>query len=238
MTMNQYRRLLIVLTIPLLIAGAIFTRAFIRPNNYATILCEYSPILGESCRTTDGLGGEFDKIVRGFHPAWFDIHTREHVDNSFPFAIVSGSQRYITDARIVSVTPYAGTDESTGSTLEQLRSMTGQEIPIIFGVNKSDSIPLNFLGCNELNFNGKSNIYTAGLCGIPNGIAKVKFTAGINSSKMLSKLRAEIEEEVSNQRKEIIIDYAVGIPLFLALFLLGSLLAWIVKRAIQYVRAG
>lgn len=229
-------RLLIVLTVPLLIAGAIFTRVVIRPDNYATILCDNTFLLVEICRTTDGLGKKWDKQLRSEHPAWFDIHTRAHEDNSFPYAIVSGSQRYITDARIVSVAPYTGTDESSGSPLDQLRSMRGQEISIILGVN--DTKPPNSLGCNELRFDDKSNIYTAGLCGIPNGIAAIEFTAGVNSSEMLSKLRAEIEKEISRQRKNIIIDYAVGIPLFLVLFLLGSLLIWIFKRAISYVRAG
>lgn len=238
MTKMQYRRLLIVLTVPLLIAGAIFTRAVIRPNNYATILCDNTSILGENCRTTDGLGKQWDERLRGEHPAWFDVRTRAHEDNSFPYAIVSGSQRYITDARIVSVAPYMGTDESAGSPLDQLRDMTGQEISIIFGVNERDARPLNPIGCNELDFDGKSDIYTAGLCGIPNGVARVKFTAGVNSSEMLDELRTEIEREVSRQRKNIIADYAVGVPLFLALFLLGSLLIWIVKKAISYVRAG
>lgn len=238
MTKMQYRRLLIVLTVPLLIAGAIFTKAVIRPDNYVTIVCDNTSILGENCRTTDGWGQQWDELRRGEHPAWFDVHTRAPEDNSFPHATVSGSQRDITDARIVSVAPYKGTDESAGSPLAQLRSMTDQEITIIFGVNKKDTRSLNPLECNELNLDGKYNIYTARLCGIPNGVAEVKFTTGVNSSEMLSVLRTKIEEEVSRQRKNIIIDYATGIPLFLVLFLLGSLLAWIAKKAISYVRDG
>lgn len=238
MTKMQYGRLLIVLIVPLLIAGALFTRTVIRPDNSATILCDNTYIFGENCRTTDGWGEPWDKRLRGERPAWFDIWTRSFKDNSFPFAIVSGSQRSITDARIISVTPYTGTDESAGSPLDQLRDMTGQEISIIFGVKESYARPLNPLGCNELEFDGRSEIYTAGLCGIPNGVARVKFTAGVNGSEMLSELRTKIEGEISRQRKNIITDYLVGIPLFLVLFLLGSLLTWTVKRAISYVRAG
>lgn len=235
MTKMQYRRLLIVLIVPLLIAGAIFTRIVIRPDNYAAILCENTSAFGENCRTTDGLEGQWHKQLQGKHPGWFDVNTRAYEDNSFPYTFVYGSQRYITDARIVSVVPYFGSDESAGSPLDQLRAMTGQEISIIFGVNRRNVRLLNTLGCNELTFDGISDIYTAGQC---DGVAKVTFMAGVNSSKMLSELGTKIEKEISRQRKLIIIDYAFGVPLFLVLFLLGSLLIWMVKRAISYVRAG
>lgn len=238
MTGAQYRRLLIVLTVPLLIAGAVFTRAVIRPDNYATILCDNSTIFGENCRTTDGLGEKWDEQLRSEHPAWFDIHTRSYENNSFPYAIVSGSQRYVSGIRIVSVSPYAGTDESPGSPLAQLRNMTGQEISIVFGNKERDARPLNPLGCNELNFDDNGETYTAGLCGIPNGVAQVKFTVEGEGSKNLSELRTKIDEEISKQKQSIIIDYAVGIPLFLFVFLLGSLLVWAVRRSISYIRAG
>lgn len=195
-------------------------------------------MFGENCRTTDGLGEKWDEQLRSEHPAWFDIQTRPYEKNSFPTAFVSGSQRYVPGIRIVSVSPYLGTDESPGSPLDELRAMTGREIAIVFGTKEGDARPLNPLGCNELNFDDGGDTYTAGLCGIPNGVARVEFTASGETSKQLSELKAKIDNEIASQRSNIIIDYAVGIPLFLIIFLLGSALIWTVRKATSYVRAG
>lgn len=238
MTKTQYRRLLIVITVPLLIAGAIFTRAVIRPDNFATILCDNSTIFGENCRITDGLGEKWDLRLRSEQPAWFDIQTRPYEKNSFPTAIVSGSQRLVSGIRIVSVTPYSFTDDSPGSPIDELRALTGREIAIVFGNREDDPNLLNPLGCNELIFDGSNNIYTAGLCGVPNGVAQVKFTASGEASKQLEKLKEEIEKEIASEKRNIIVEYALGTPLFIILFLLGSSVVWSVRKAVSYVRAG
>ncbi|WP_303842880.1 hypothetical protein [Aeromonas sobria] len=236
MTAAQYRRLLIIITLPLLIAGGIFTRAVIRPHNYIAILCGNPEYLSEGCRTTDGLGKPWHEEIKSQYPIWFDIRTRPYESNSFPYTFVLGSPRYITGVHIVSVTPYFGTDGGPGSPLEQLRKMADKTISIQFG-NK-DMTLFNPLGCNELTFNDDGHTYTAGLCSIPNGVTKVKFTVGVEGSRILSELKANIDDEISRQRNIIIIDYAIGTPMFLIIFLMGSLLVWTVKRAISYIRNG
>ncbi|XLU00566.1 hypothetical protein Aerorivi_02406 [Aeromonas rivipollensis] len=237
MTWEQYRRLLIILTIPLLIAGAIFTRVTIDPEKYVTFLC-YNTMVGERCSQTDGLGGPWDKSLRNKEVAWFNVNTRSYKNNSFPRTYVSSNRRFLQGARIVSVKPYVGTDASSGSPLDQLRAKTGQEISIIFGSNDEDARLLNPLGCNELWLDGEDNNYIAGLCGIPGGVAQVEFTVGPEGSQMLSELKNEIDNQISIVRNEIIFSYVVGIPMFLLMFLLGSLLVWMIRKAIRYIRAG
>ncbi|WP_146142126.1 hypothetical protein [Aeromonas veronii] len=236
MTAAQYRRLLIVITLPLLIAGGIFTRAVIRPHNYIAILCGNPEYLSEKCRTTDGLGKPWHEEIKSQHPIWFNINTSPYESNSFPYAFVSGSPRSIPGVHIVSVTPYLGTDGGPSSPIEQLRKMAGKKISIQFGYENMTE--LNPLGCNELTFNSIGNTYTAGLCSIPNGTAQVKFTVGAEGSRILSELKANIDDEISRQRNRIIIDYAIGTPMFLIIFLMGSLLVWTVKRANSYIRNG
>ncbi|WP_411165821.1 hypothetical protein [Aeromonas sp. DSM 116730] len=236
MTAAQYRRLLIVITLPLLIAGGIFTRAVIRPHNYIAILCGSPVFLSEECRTTDGLGEPWHEEIKSQYPIWFNINTRPYENNSFPHAFVSGSPRYIPGVHIVSATPYLGTDSSYGSPIEQLRMMAGKTISIQFG--HKDMTGFNPLGCNELTFNDDGDTYTAGLCSIPNGIAQVEFSVGVEGSRILSELKTNIDDEISRQRNRIMIDYAIGTPMFLILFLIGSLLVWAVKRAVSYIRTG
>lgn len=238
MTWSKYRRLLTVLLLPLLIAGAIFTTAIIHPSNYVTILCSRSALSGENCRTTDGLGNKWDEQLRKEYNAWFDIKTRTYEQNRFPSTIISGSQRYVTAVQIMEVEPYLGTDESPGSPLDQLRSLRGKDITIVFGNKDRDDRPLNPLGCNELNFEDYPESYTAGLCGIPGGVVGVKFTVGPEGNAQLSELKEAAEEETSNAREVLILGYVFGTPIFVMVFLIISGLVWMIRRATLYVQAG
>lgn len=238
MTWSKYRRLLLVLLVPLLIAGGLFTVLVIRPSHYATIICANSEMFGENCRMTDGLGESWDERLRAEHPAWFDIHTRPFEVNNFPYATVSGSQRFLTGVKILDVQPYAGTDDSPGSPLDQLRSLSGQEITIVFGNKERDERPLNPLGCNELDFEGYPASYIAGLCGIPNGVARVKFSVDANGASQLAALKSAIDNEVADARQMLITEYLIGIPLFFVLFIVLSGVVWVLRKAITYVKAG
>lgn len=79
MTVSQYRRLFLVLILPLLVAGAAFTKFVIRPSNYITILCESAL----NCYTTDGLGGKRHEELMSKYPEWFSVHTRSYEKTRF-----------------------------------------------------------------------------------------------------------------------------------------------------------
>lgn len=233
MNYRQYRRLLFVLTIPLLIAGAIFARIEGRDLDFATILC-----VGDNCRATDGIGMQWDTALRKEHEAWFDVYTRTYADNSFPKTMISASSQLVPDAQIIDVEPYAGTDERPGSPLDQLRSLRGKNIALIFGVKGTNISTLSMLACNQLDLMDAPTSYTAGLCGIPNGIVKVKFRAGPETGKQLSALKIAIENETVRMKNSLILNYLFGVPFFLVIFLVLSLLVWIIRKSINYVKAG
>lgn len=145
---------------------------------------------------------------------------------------------FVSDVRIVSVTPYSGTSDELGSPIDKLRSMIGQKTSIAFGNTGRESlVPLR---CNELyfDFDGDEEYYTARMCNIPDGLVQIKFTIDNVDGSILSVLKANIDNNISAQRNKILIVYAIGIPMFLIIFLLGSLVVWAVKRAVLYVRAG
>lgn len=236
MTWKKYRRLLIVVSMPLLLASGIFFSTIVPAPTYATIVCTQWLSDSEKCRTTDGLGNRFDELIRRDYPAWFDVLAVPYKQNNFPFATVSASQRLVERARILEVTPYVGTEDGPGSPIDLLRSRVGQEVSIVLGVesNQSRDGYLNVIGCNELEFAPTALSYSAGLCGVPDGIARVRFSTTDNG---LRQLEAAAKAEIAAGRSNLILHYALGVPAFLVLFLLLSGLVWLIRRAWLYVAA-
>ena len=192
----------------------------------------------ENCRRTDGLGEEWDQLLRSEHEAWFDVNTIPYEENSYPYSIASGSQRFVTGAQILEVSPYAGTTDEPGSPLDQLRSLSGKEIDLILGDGDEQYRLLNPLGCNELSFEEHAGNYVAGLCGVPNGVVSVKFSLAGQEREKLETLRSSIDEQISEARSNLVMHYVIGIPLFLVLFLIISAIVWAIRRAARYVAAG
>jgi hypothetical protein len=123
--------------------------------------------------------------------------------------------------------------------LAQLRVLEGQKISIIFGSPDNSYRLFNPLGCNELNFEeSPSDVFVAGLCGIPNEVVRVKFRVGSRGQDQLLALKREIDEETSNIRQMMIITYLTITPIFVLLFLALTGLVWTVRRATAYVAAG
>lgn len=238
MTWRKYRRLLAVLAIPLLGLGAFFFTFVVKPPSYATIICGPGLTGREYCRRTDGLGEEWDQQLRSEHEAWFDVNTIPYEENSYPYSMVSGSQRFVTGAQVLSVSPYAGTTDEPGSFVDQLRSLPRNEIDLILGIGSEQYRPLNPLRCNELSFQEDAGNYVAGLCGVPNGVVSVRFSLAGQEGEKLETLRASVDAQRSEARSDFVMHYLVGVPLFLVLFLLISAIVWAIRRAARYVAAG
>lgn len=178
MTARQYRRLLVVLSLPLLLAGGIFFSTAVPAPFYASIICNQPLPTYENCRTTDGLGEPFDEALRRESAAWFDVHATTHDQNKFPMSFISASPRLVDGAQILEVTPYVGTNTGPGSGTDALNAAIGQKISIALGVepNGPRDAYLYLIGCNELRFDQQSSIYTAGLCGVPDGVVNLRFS--------------------------------------------------------------
>lgn len=237
MTRTKFKRLFLVLLAPLLIFGVIFAILENEKADPMTLRCQAFMSRHENCRPTGS--GDFDSYVAGQAPAWFDVKVRPYERNSFPKVFVSASQRQIDNVEILTVSPYLGTQGGAGSPLNELRSLTGQRISIIFGVPSERNRRLDPLGCNELDFEESSTgVFTAGLCGIPNGVVRVRFSVGQQELQMLDALKLAINRETEIRRQDLIKNYLFSTPMFVVLFLLVSAAVWIVRRAILYVSAG
>jgi hypothetical protein len=239
LTWGKYRRLLVVLTVPLLLIGGIFAMYVLKGERYAFIRCENAGILAPNCRQTN-LGGPLDMMIEKQHPSWFDLKIAEYEANAFPSISASGSQMVLDGAEIVSVEPYMGTDETDGSPVAKLREMavSREPITIIFGVEEELPRGLDALGCNELDISQAPSTYVAGLCGVPNGVALMTFHPNAEGKAYLEELQRSVTSQAEEAKSQLMWSYLILIPSFLAMFLLGSFLIWIGKRTASYVSAG
>ncbi len=236
MTARQYRRLLVVLSLPLLLASGIFFSTAVPAPFYASIICNQPIPTYENCRTTDGLGEPFDESIRRESSAWFDVRATSYDQNNFPTSFISASPRLIDRAQILEVTPYVGTDTGPGSGADALSAAIGQRISIALGVepNGPRDAYRYVIGCNELQFDQQSSTYTAGLCGVPDGVVSLRFSTDDES---LRALQTAVNKEVSSARMDLVLHYLLGVPFFLVIFLLLSGLVWLIKRSWRYVAA-
>ena len=240
MTTSKYRRLLAVLCIPLLAIGALFFTFVVRPTTSVEILC--TPFLtgNEHCRWAT-YEGQFREEIRSDYPVRFGIETTPFERNKFPFATASGTQQIVTGATVLEVEPYSGTTDGPGSPIAALRSRRGESITIIFGGNgdrEDDERLLNPLQCNELDLTSYPHAYIAGLCGVPQGVAKVKFVLSEDNNAQLAGIKPAVDAAVAEARNNLLLHYALGTPFFLILFLVGSAVVWVIRRASAYVAAG
>lgn len=242
MTSGKYKRLTLVLCLPLLMAGVVLSITALKDEHYATVRCEHGTIIGLNCRITDGLGEAWDREIESQYPEWFDIQTVEFEDNSFPYFMASGSQMEIRDVEIVRVWPYLGTDEGPGSPVEHLKLKAARREPITiqFGVGNraNDMRFLDPLGCNELDLTDTPSTPSAGLCGVENGVVGVEFRADPDGQAYFEKLSQAIATEIDRARTDLILGYVFLTLIPLALYFFLSALVWTVRRGYLYVVSG
>lgn len=236
MTAKKFKRLFIVLLGPLLVAGIICGVIAHQDMGSMNLYCH--PFLKvDHCRDAGWKDNKFEEMIRRESPTWFYVQDRSYDENKFPRTSVQASQRIINDVQILEVAPYIGTSDLA---LSDLRALSGSRMSIIFGALNGEAgnrmRSLYPLQCNELRYvEGASNVFWAGLCGVPNGVAQVKFSIGSLGSQQLLDLKAAIDKETAERRQEIIRIYLIATPLFVVLFLLFSGVIWIIRHAILYV---
>lgn len=236
MTRAKFKRLFIVLLAPLLIAGGILAFSVNMDDGSINLRCNNSLFGMENCRSTGW--GDFADRVEKESPAWFEVNARPYEKNSFPRVTAYASQRQIDGVELIDATPYVGTAEGPGSPLSELQSLAGQKISILFGVSNERDRTFNPLGCNQLDFDEASpSVFTAGLCGIPNGVAQVRFRVGPEAQKALAALKSSIDDETARGRTRMIENYVFITPIFLIVFLIISGVVWAIRRAARYVAA-
>ncbi|MFM0093395.1 hypothetical protein PQR46_41775 [Paraburkholderia sediminicola] len=161
MTFSKYRRLFLVLVVPLLIAGYICGRVAWPFDRYVNILC--APFLNsENCRPVGPTEGAFYKYVKKDARAWFSINpsSRDFKSYVYPFAEASARMEF---GKVVAAVPYAGNGPEVAAFMHRF---VGKDAVFQLGVEdkKRQSIvdidpPLFY--CHTLSFGSEPGAYTA-----------------------------------------------------------------------------
>lgn len=248
MTLGKYKRLLLILTVPLLILGFALTKFLIAPYNSATIIC--TKFASEHCIsiTEDPWAERVESFKSRYLPVRADSSKVENlewveiwgIDASFPlsYSWPYASPRVVFGAVMTDVRHYIGANEATVLHVERLKERIDESIILYLGSRIEDlSSTYALSGCNLLKFDNES---FRTRCLYTEGMFEVEFSVGSDSpsAKALATLHNGITEQINRSREGILLHYAVGVPIPLVIFLFLSGLVWVVRKSIKYVAAG
>lgn len=240
MTFRQYRRLLIVLALPLLGIGILLAKFVYPYDGLQTFMCERRSMTEDWCRPTGELGEQLFEHIKATQPAWFDIQPSAYKEGAPYQLLFMGSRRIISNALITSVTPFAGQGPDAAAAMQKLVNRTAIVNLGIVGKETSYEIGeggLVGLYCNSLSLenaprNYEANCYGEGWSG------PVRFTTQGADQTMLDGLKADVDAREGEQRRDYRLYQIVTYPLLLYAFLIVSAVTWLIARATRYVRAG
>lgn len=235
MTFSKYKRLLLVLLIPLLIIGGIFSARTSPSRDFRFILCEPMSSDWENCRYVgNSVDSPLYTIAKERNPLWFYI-----ISDKPTGMYIEGSGRILTETTILEFYPHANYSAEVASYRDRL---IGKKAIITLGVNKSSphSFLLNekvYLYCNHLAYQTSTDTYESHCFGDGWG-GLVNYKVSGMSKKMLSNLNDSISKIINEADKDLIIHWSIGIPLFVFVFLFMSLIVYLISKAYNYVKKG
>lgn len=239
MSANKYKRLFIVSFIPLLALGFLTSKFVFHKSGmkYSFVTC--APFMDfENCRQVGDPDGTLYKSVKSEHPAWFDVDVSDYDAGAPLNNFISASTRVLPDAQIVRTNTFAFASPRSESVMA---SLIGQKAAIKLGIEEGERSFIQdgmyFLYCNSLKFESKEGEYTSNCYG-DGWSGVVTYQATGHSRDQLDKLLSSIKKVDSKRKSEYNIFRVVMYPFFVYLFILVSLIVFIVSRAIRYVKSG
>lgn len=237
MSFSKYRRLCLVLLVPLLIAGYMCARLAWPFDHYVNVLC--APFLNsENCRRVGPPEGNFYNYVKKDAPAWVEINPSSRDFKSYVYPMAEASARMVF-GKVISAVPYAGHGPEVAAFMHKF---VGKDAVFQLGVEdkKLRSLvaidPPLFL-CHTLSFGSEPGTYT-GQCYGDGWGGPITFRADGPSRIMLDNLNASIEKEIRDTRSEYRWYQIVMYPIFIYGFLILSLFWWLTVKANRFVKRG
>jgi hypothetical protein len=241
MTWSKYRRLCLVLVLPLLIAGYLCARGFWPYDRYVHILCELRET-GEYCRPVGPPEGEFYKEVKkeAGTPAWVPITPSSRKRGDFIYPWVEATQLHVAFSEILSARNYVGQGPDTANVMQRLIGMKGFMTLGFKDKALHSSIIEDFasLYCNSLEFGVQPGTYETVCYGNDFGGPITFRIAGGSSRQLLDGLNTAIEKEINEKRADYLFYRIAAYPMFVYLLLILSVLGWIAQKATRFVKAG
>lgn len=240
MSWHQYRRLFLILLLPLLLMGYVSSLTFIQID-YQSVLCDYRSTV---CHDGGHLFGRYHELQKSFvERRWFDVTpaTAHHMLSSGNYLSVESSRSITVEAKIID----AGLHGATHEELAKVKGIIGRKalvtIPSTNSIGAEITKGISDYGveieCYTLRFEDEPGIYFS-FCG--NGW--IKFTVSNNESRndraYLDSLEAAINQQFDRAQADYREYQMVVYPLFVYAFLILSLIVWVIGKAVSYVRHG
>jgi hypothetical protein len=237
-TWSKYRRLCLVLLMPLLIAGFIVTCVVDPWHRDPDVLCTQS--LGTQQCHLDPTGKDYWKEV-GDHPDdWFEFTTPVSKNATLNTYHILASARGVT-AKINYVGYYSGSSDEQKSFL---KTLDGRNALVLLsdlgGKQHPDSLTLPNgdleIRCTDIEDKGTGDF--EGRCWGMDWQGIVMFEVTGSGRQMIEDLNKAINQSIASGQLDFWAYVLIEYPMFIYGFLLLSLLAAIAKKATRYVKAG
>lgn len=238
MTGSQYKRLLLVAFVPLLLLGVIVSELLVPYDRYLFLLCT-DPGL-ENCRNVGDPKSALYKAIERDYEAWFDVRLPLEEDRSVITAFSMASRRVVTISEIVTAIPFGGSAQ--GSAQAQLMSkLVGRNATAVLGIKKGEKSIVTkdeiMLFCNSFYFQNDQRTYGSQCYGDGWG-GPITYKASSYSDEMLDGLASEMRQEISKKKWDHASYIAIMYPIFIYLFFIISLIIWLAKKSTKYVKQG
>ncbi|MGF6348172.1 hypothetical protein [Variovorax sp. W2I14] len=228
MTFSKYKRLFLVLLLPLLCCG--FVLSLLSPfRSEYSVVCE-TVFKAEICKRTRGAESTEYKVAKANYRApLFTVQATE--PDAFIRPLVEASPRLLSKVQIVGFTPYnlSGTPEASSA----IQAMTGRTGSLQLGVppSRQSTIEANdfLIYCTELDVRSPGDTYES-VCSGKDWQGRLKFTALEQSQEVLQALRAAVNRELDRKTGDFVGYAALVYPFFVYLFLLVSLLVYFASK--------
>lgn len=246
MTFGKYKRLLLVVSLPLLLVGYILSEFVMPYPKSAYLVCQSLGTM-ENCRNVGAPGENLHDRTKQQSKAWFQIDGGP-ISDTHVFYIVEGDARTLGRVTVDEVVPYSTEVLTNPQAPAQMEKLKGREAMMRMGIEKEQrSVDLGseiFLFCHTLTLDMDSRPYFnnpgpyTAQCVADGWGGYVSVKPSPEAEQHLKLLRDGVAEEVGKIERDFMIHRVVLTIAPLVLFLILSAVFWTTRRATAFVRAG
>lgn len=233
-TPRRFRRLCLVLFIPLTLIGIVYMTITNPDQKYRYLLCDQ-----DWCRYVGSSPGRLYKSAKADHEYWFDVTLDETINTFLTTNFVESKGIYLKDAIVGDASTSVSLETDPKASERIVAALKGRKVDIALGVTEKfplfDDKPL--LSCNHLSGSVFKDTLVAGCYG-QDWSGSIQFEPSPEDATRLKKITKIMSDEVAEQDRDQLAYILIGYPIFFWLFLIISLITWIGFKATAYVRRG
>lgn len=245
MTFGKYKRLLLVVSLPLLLAGYLASVAAMPTRTMAYRLCQGLDNF-ENCRNLGEPGDALYDRTKQQSKKWFQVNN-SGMDGARDVYQVEANARTVGRITVDTVIPYNELIPNPEG-VAQMQSLTGRPAILQMGIEdgqlSEDAGSEIYLFCHTLDFDKKPlewflkpGRYTA-QCVADAWGGYISFTPSREAENHLRHLQDAVNDEVSGRERQLLLEQVVLVVAPLVLFLVLSAVVWLTRRATAFVKAG